>query len=134
MYILSLRSLHFVSALLDIPDAVIGVTVSAAGTSLPNYVASKVAAEKGSGNMAVSNAFGSNTFNIMVSQICNMLEFTSLHFLTNFACRLHWASHGFFSLPSGITINHTTDFATTVSWNQFSFCPVFSSYSSLMFS
>lgn len=35
------------------------------GTSLPNYVASKVAAEKGFGNQAVSNAFGSNTFNIM---------------------------------------------------------------------
>ncbi len=39
---------------------------SFAGTSLPNYVASKVAAEKGFGNQAVSNAFGSNTFNIMV--------------------------------------------------------------------
>ena len=38
---------------------------SPAGTSLPNYVASKVAAEKGFGNQAVSNAFGSNTFNIM---------------------------------------------------------------------
>jgi Ca2+/Na+ antiporter len=36
------------------------------GTSLPNYVASKVAAENGFGNQAVSNAFGSNTFNIMV--------------------------------------------------------------------
>ena len=43
-----------------------GVTVSAAGTSLPNYVASKVAAQNGFGNMAVSNAFGSNTFNIMI--------------------------------------------------------------------
>jgi Ca2+/Na+ antiporter len=28
------------------------------GTSLPNYVASKVAAEQGFGNQAVSNAFG----------------------------------------------------------------------------
>jgi Ca2+/Na+ antiporter len=36
------------------------------GTSLPNYVASKVAAENGFGNQAVSNAFGSNTFNIMI--------------------------------------------------------------------
>lgn len=36
------------------------------GTSLPNYIASKVAAENGFGNQAVSNAFGSNTFNIMV--------------------------------------------------------------------
>jgi Ca2+/Na+ antiporter len=51
---------------MDIPDAVIGFTVSAAGTSLPNYVASKVAAENGFGNQAVSNAFGSNTFNLMI--------------------------------------------------------------------
>lgn len=59
-------SLEALAELMDIPDAVIGVTVSAAGTSLPNYIASKIAAEKGFGNMAVSNAFGSNTFNIMV--------------------------------------------------------------------
>lgn len=59
-------SLEQLAALMDIPDAVVGVTVSAAGTSLPNYVASKVAAQKGFGNMAVSNAFGSNTFNIMI--------------------------------------------------------------------
>lgn len=59
-------SLEILAALMDIPDAVVGVTVSAAGTSLPNYVASKVAAQNGFGNMAVSNAFGSNTFNIMV--------------------------------------------------------------------
>ena len=42
-------SLEHLAALLDIPDAVVGVTVSAAGTSLPNYVASKVAAQKGFG-------------------------------------------------------------------------------------
>ncbi|CAJ1945251.1 unnamed protein product [Cylindrotheca closterium] len=59
-------SLEKLAELLDIPDAVVGVTVSAAGTSLPNYVASKVAAQNGFGNQAVSNAFGSNTFNIMV--------------------------------------------------------------------
>lgn len=35
-------SLESLAALMDIPDAVVGVTVSAAGTSLPNYVASAV--------------------------------------------------------------------------------------------
>lgn len=59
-------SLESLAELMDIPDAVIGFTVSAAGTSLPNYVASKVAAENGFGNQAVSNAFGSNTFNLMI--------------------------------------------------------------------
>jgi len=59
-------SLEALAELMDIPDAVIGYTVSAAGTSLPNYVASAVAARNGFGNMAVSNALGSNTFNIMI--------------------------------------------------------------------
>uniref|UniRef100_A0A7S2EXD8 Sodium/calcium exchanger membrane region domain-containing protein n=1 Tax=Trieres chinensis TaxID=1514140 RepID=A0A7S2EXD8_TRICV len=59
-------SLEALADLMDIPDAVIGVTVSAAGTSLPNYVASQCAARQGFGNMAISNAFGSNTFNILI--------------------------------------------------------------------
>lgn len=59
-------SLERLATLMNVPDSVIGVTVSAAGTSLPNYIASKIAAEKGLGNQAVSNAFGSNTFNILV--------------------------------------------------------------------
>ncbi|KAG7368186.1 CaCA family Na+/Ca+ antiporter [Nitzschia inconspicua] len=70
-------SLEALAALLDIPDAVIGFTVSAAGTSLPNYVASKVAAENGFGNQAVSNAFGSNTFNIMVGLGLPWMLYTS---------------------------------------------------------
>ena len=59
-------SLERLAELMGVPDSVVGVTVSAAGTSLPNYVASQVAARQGLGNMAVSNAFGSNIFNIMV--------------------------------------------------------------------
>lgn len=67
-------SLEALAALMNIPDAVVGVTVSAAGTSLPNYVASAVAARNGFGNMAVSNAFGSNTFNIMIGLGCTLLS------------------------------------------------------------
>jgi len=59
-------SLEHLGRLMRIPNTVIGVTVSAAGTSLPNFVASQVAARQGLGNMAVSNAFGSNTFNIFI--------------------------------------------------------------------
>jgi len=59
-------SLESLAELMNIPDSIVGVTVSAAGTSLPNYVASLVAARQGLGNMAVSNAFGSNVFNIFV--------------------------------------------------------------------
>ena len=60
------ESLEHLGGLLRIPDSVIGITISAAGTSLPNFVASQVAARQGLGNMAVSNAFGSNIFNIFV--------------------------------------------------------------------
>lgn len=72
-------SLEALAELMDIPDAVIGFTVSAAGTSLPNYVASKVAAENGFGNQAVSNAFGSNTFNIMVGLGLPWFIYTSVN-------------------------------------------------------
>lgn len=46
-------SLEDLAELMNIPDAVVGVTVSAAGTSLPNYVASKVAAQQGFGVSSV---------------------------------------------------------------------------------
>lgn len=56
-----------VACLLQIPDDVMGLTVTAGGTSLPNLFASVIVAKQGLGNMAVSNAFGSNTFNIFVA-------------------------------------------------------------------
>ena len=52
---------------MGLSDAVIGITFSAVGTSLPNLFASMTAARQGWGNMAVSNALGSNTFNILVA-------------------------------------------------------------------
>jgi len=61
------RSLETLAGLMEIPDIIVGVTASAVGTSLPNYVASQVAANQGFGNMAISNAFGSNTFNLMIA-------------------------------------------------------------------
>ena len=75
-------SLESLAKLMNVPNAVVGVTVSAAGTSLPNYIASKIAAEKGLGNQAVSNAFGSNTFNILVGLGLPWTLYTS--FVTGF--------------------------------------------------
>jgi len=51
---------------LAIRDTVMGATISAAGTSIPNYIASQVAARQGFANMAISSAIGSSTFNILV--------------------------------------------------------------------
>ncbi len=59
-------SLESLAAALGMPDSVMGATVSAAGTSYPAYVASRMAAEDGAGDRAVSNVLGSNTFNICV--------------------------------------------------------------------
>ena len=53
-------------ALLGLPDSVVGLTLSAIGTSLPNLFASISVARRGLGNMAVSNALGSNSFNIYI--------------------------------------------------------------------
>merc|ERR1712167_453355 len=53
--------------ILGISEDLMGLTIGAAGTSLPNLFASLIVAKQGLGNMSVSNAFGSNTFNIFVA-------------------------------------------------------------------
>ena len=59
-------ALERIGALLHISSAVMGLTVAAVGTSFPNLVSSMVAARDGHANMAVSNALGSNTFNLCI--------------------------------------------------------------------
>jgi len=49
-----------------IPTAVAGVTVIAAGTSIPDLLSSYIVAQKGEGDMAVSSSIGSNIFDILV--------------------------------------------------------------------
>ncbi len=49
-----------------ISEAVIGLTVIAFGTSLPEFVVSFFSAIKGSGDMSVGNIMGSNIFNSLV--------------------------------------------------------------------
>lgn len=50
---------------LGVSDLVIGLTIVAAGTSLPEVAASVTAALKGERDIAVGNVVGSNTFNIL---------------------------------------------------------------------
>ncbi|KAH9507549.1 hypothetical protein Btru_051430 [Bulinus truncatus] len=49
-----------------IPNTITGLTVIAAGTSVPDLLASVFVARDGYGDMAVSNAVGSNVFDILV--------------------------------------------------------------------
>jgi len=53
--------------ILNIPPDVMGLTIGSIGTSLPNLFASMLVAKQGLGNMAISNAFGSNVFNIFIA-------------------------------------------------------------------
>lgn len=48
-----------------VSDALIGLTIVAMGTSLPELVTSIVAARKGESEMAIGNVIGSNLFNLL---------------------------------------------------------------------
>lgn len=58
---------------LGVSDSLIGLTVVAIGTSLPELVTSVVAAYKGNSDIAIGNILGSNIFNIFM-----VLGFSSL--------------------------------------------------------
>ena len=51
---------------LGVPPAIIGLTVLAVGTSVPDLLSSLIVARQGKPDMAVSNAVGSNIFDILV--------------------------------------------------------------------
>lgn len=55
-----------IASLMGVSDAVIGLTIVAAGTSLPELATSVVAARKGSPDMAVGNVIGSCVLNIVL--------------------------------------------------------------------
>lgn len=55
-----------VAYLLGISEGVVGLTVVAGGTSLPELATSVVAARKGQSAIAIGNVIGSNVFNILL--------------------------------------------------------------------
>jgi len=55
-----------IGCVLKVPPVAMGITVLAAGTSIPDALGSIAVAKQGQGNMAVSNAIGSNVFDILV--------------------------------------------------------------------
>lgn len=71
-------------------ERVIGLTVVAIGTSLPELVTSLVAARKGQNDIAVGNIVGSNIFNIFwvlgVSALIHPIQIQSAAFLDIFVC------------------------------------------------
>ena len=53
-----------IASFFDVPEFVIGITVVALGTSLPELVTSIVALAKGQNNISLGNLIGSNVFNV----------------------------------------------------------------------
>ena len=59
------NSSSFIAKQLGMSDALVGLTIVAIGTSLPELVTSFVAAKKGENDIALGNVLGSNIFNIL---------------------------------------------------------------------
>ncbi|KAG8243169.1 hypothetical protein J6590_051286 [Homalodisca vitripennis] len=55
-----------IGSTLGIPDTVMGLTFVAAGVSVPDALSSLAVVKEGYGDMAVSNAVGSNVFDILI--------------------------------------------------------------------
>lgn len=66
---------------LGVSEKIIGLTIVAAGTSLPELVTSIVAATKKNSDIAIGNVIGSNVFNILlilsISSIIKPIEFNT---------------------------------------------------------
>lgn len=63
---LMVEAARLAGCLIGIPATAMGLTVLAAGTSVPDALASVSVARGGAGDMAVSNAIGSNVFDILL--------------------------------------------------------------------
>ncbi len=61
---LTVTAAHNIALELGVPDEIIGLTVVAIGTSLPELAASLMAVVRGNSNVAIGNVVGSNIFNI----------------------------------------------------------------------
>lgn len=93
-----------IALVLGVSDAVIGLTIVAAGTSFPELATSIVAALKGKPGMAIGNVIGSNIFNIFmvlgVSSVIKPLSFGNIGnvdlFTLTAACILFWIFGWFF--------------------------------------
>ncbi|XP_035017130.1 sodium/potassium/calcium exchanger 3 isoform X2 [Hippoglossus stenolepis] len=55
-----------ISHTFGIPEVIMGITFLAAGTSVPDCMASLIVARQGMGDMAVSNSIGSNIFDVLL--------------------------------------------------------------------
>lgn len=62
---LTVKGAIWIAKSIGVSDLIIGLTIIAAGTSLPELITSIVAAKKGESDIAIGNVVGSNIFNIL---------------------------------------------------------------------
>ncbi|XP_067471519.1 sodium/potassium/calcium exchanger 1-like isoform X2 [Thunnus thynnus] len=70
---------HQVGETVGISEEIMGLTILAAGTSIPDLITSVIVARKGLGDMAVSSSVGSNIFDITIGLPVPWLMYTLLH-------------------------------------------------------
>ncbi|XP_029000266.1 sodium/potassium/calcium exchanger 1-like isoform X2 [Betta splendens] len=70
---------HQVGETVGISEEIMGLTILAAGTSIPDLITSVIVARKGLGDMAVSSSVGSNIFDITVGLPVPWLMYTLSH-------------------------------------------------------
>ncbi|XP_047435807.1 sodium/potassium/calcium exchanger 1-like isoform X2 [Mugil cephalus] len=70
---------HQVGETIGISEEIMGLTILAAGTSIPDLITSVIVARKGLGDMAVSSSVGSNIFDITIGLPVPWLIYTLLH-------------------------------------------------------
>ncbi|KAI4880846.1 hypothetical protein NFI96_010990 [Prochilodus magdalenae] len=70
---------HQVGETIGISEEIMGLTILAAGTSIPDLITSVIVARKGLGDMAVSSSVGSNIFDITVGLPVPWLMYAFFH-------------------------------------------------------
>ncbi|XP_008410440.2 sodium/potassium/calcium exchanger 1 [Poecilia reticulata] len=70
---------HQVGETIGISEEIMGLTILAAGTSIPDLITSVIVARKGLGDMAVSSSVGSNIFDITMGLPIPWLLYSFIH-------------------------------------------------------
>lgn len=76
-YLLVLSAESF-ATIIGVPSAIIALTILAGGTSIPELIGSAIVSKQGRGDMAISNALGSNIFDILLSLGLPLLIYTNI--------------------------------------------------------
>lgn len=83
-------------ASLGIPDVVMGLTILAAGTSVPDLLSSVIVAQQGQGDMAVSSSIGSNIFDVAFGLPLPWLIFNIVAAISGCNCPVQVGADGLF--------------------------------------